>query len=97
MVGGGNLKVEFILKDKDGVELNEGDNVLWVCENVIDKPSFFGMIDCMWNSGQVIPGKLVFRGDVPKLYFLSDDEETRWIIDDLGDDFRHPRLKYMEE
>lgn len=80
------MKVEFILKDKDGIELNEGDNVNWRCEN---NQAAHCMGDYMWNSGEIIPGKLLFfrtkeqvsseyqkteayKGDRPKSYHPSN-------------------------
>lgn len=55
------LKIEFTLKDRNGVELNEGDKVNWICENLsVEECTFGNMVNKMWNSGEVIKGKLVF-------------------------------------
>jgi hypothetical protein len=60
--GGMKLKIEFTLKDRNGVELNEGDKVNWICENLsVEECTFGNIVDKMWNSGEVIHGRLVFN------------------------------------
>lgn len=55
------MKIEFILKDRFGNDLNEGDKVLWICPDLpVEQCTFFGGINKMYNSGEEIHGKLVF-------------------------------------
>lgn len=89
------MKVEFILKDCDGVDLSEDDFVEWICESVSIKPTMFGIVYDMWNSGQVIKGRVVFDRTNLHLLFVSDDEQIKWSIRDLTDDHKHMRLKKM--
>lgn len=56
------MKIEFTLKDRNGVELSEGDKVNWCCEDLpIKDCTMFGVINKMWNSGEIISGRLMFR------------------------------------
>ena len=90
------MKVEFTLKDMDGVELQEGDKVIWCCEDIpMDaKPSMFGIINAMYNDGQRIPGKLIFYKTKEQvknisdrscpsieLMFIADKGDPIWSID----------------
>ena len=90
------MKVEFTLKDMNGVELQEGDKVIWCCEDIpMDAtPTMFGFGWRMWNNGERIPGKLLFfrtkeqvasisKSAYPsiELMFIADKGDLTWVIE----------------
>jgi hypothetical protein len=87
------MKIEFELKDCDGVDLQEGDRVEWVCQKMEIKPTMFGIVYDMWNSGQIINGRVTFDPQKLHVVFASDDGEITWYIQDLPDNNRHDRMR----
>ena len=72
------MKVEFTLKDRNGIELQEGDCVKWCCEKWPEekKTAIAGLRYEMWNSGEEIPGKIIFYKtiqQVKKVYRSTED------------------------
>lgn len=87
------MKIEFTLKDRNGIELNEGDKVNWCCANL--------------SVEECIPGRLVFYNTIEQakndyrdlqLMFVSDDNEIRWAIrcPSEQNDYRHVSLERIE-
>jgi hypothetical protein len=78
------MNIQFELKDRNGKDLYENDKVNWVCPNLtIEDCSMFGMVNKMWNSGEVISGRLIFRNELDRtleLMFHSDDDDIHWSI-----------------
>ena len=71
------MKIEFTLKDRNGIELNDGDKVNWCCENIpVEECIFMGGVMKMWNSGEVIPGKLVFYKTTEEVDSMFKKTET---------------------
>ena len=102
------MKIEFTLKDRNGVELEYGDDVNWICANLsVEECRMGNLINKMWNSGEIIPGRLVFYKTIEqakndyrdlKLMFVSDDNEIRLAIGCPSEknDYRHVNLERVE-